>query len=99
MSVSVIRLLSVTLVSGIAKIFSVQRIAERSTSRMSLSQASITSESSMTDLMSMPGVAQRNATWSMCLAETKSVLVMRFTNIGSFAKLIARGKVKMVIVG
>ena len=49
--------------------------------------------------MSMMGVAQRNATWTMGLAETKSVLVVCMTNIGSDAKLIARGKVKMVIVG
>ena len=46
----------------------------------------------------MLGVSQRNATRTVRLAITRSVLEARLSNIGSDTKFIARGKVKMVIV-
>ena len=48
--------------------------------------------------MSMLGVSQRNATRTVRLAITRSVLEVRLSNIGSDTKFVARGKMKMVIV-
>ena len=73
-SIIAIGLFTITLEPGKAKIFSSQRIAERSATRTDLSKASVTSISSEADFMSMMGRSQRNAKRLMRFQGPRAVL-------------------------